>query len=595
MGIPFKVRLQMLCSIFFFMIFFGMAFGSNNSVIGMMISLAAFMNTANDLTIKPKLSFVKVLFLLLALGCCAFINNPVTVFGCAVTAVVVFATTMTSYHLFGNHVYIPYLMCYFMMVCIPVGADEFPLRLLALAIGAVFIVAMNFLANKNNSLHSMSKQTIDSLTSEIDKAVDMKLNGKEVSKDNFKITGKFYTDMFSNFEYKAFPSPVQESVMNIAKSFQYIGRVLANYDLTDNELKYIKYLLSNIRKIDSDDIYGGIEVETKEMNLVLLNFEYIADEIKNEGLTNEFVLPDIRYIRPIIKSVLKRIFSLESVRFTFALKMTFLLTLCEVLTMFFEITFPQWIYFAIIPLLMPYIEDMADSAKDRLYSTYAGIVVFMIIAFAMPYIPIETNLMAVIIFVLGITGFVFTLGDVFKLTFFATIMSVGISLTSLAADTAMELKLLWVTIATVVSTVFTYLVLPYSVKTETKRNLTARHQLDGEFIDLIRQKSEGLESSKGTSLVVINNLLAENIEITDENRELFDLQDEIIDLSNFISIYTDKNELSDGFKENLTGIIDSGRDVSDDLSNRERSVLYAVTHLIGLFKKEEKLAESLNY
>lgn len=589
MMIPLKVKTQMLCSIFFFMLVFGIVFGRTNSVIGMFISLAAFMNSANDMSAKPKLSFIKVLFLLLTLGICAYLNNPVTIFGCIITTFVVFGVTMTSYHLFGTNVYIPFLMVYFIMMCLPVTSDELPMRLLALSVGAVFIVAVNLLTNRHNSPEKSTKRTIDSLVGEIGKAVDLKLDGQEVSEDDFKVSNRFYSSMLLNFEYKIFPSAEQESILNVIKSFQYIGKIIADYDLTDNELRYIKHLLSNIREIDPKDIFNGIEVETKEMNIVLLNFECIAHEINKDPSEKKFSLPDFETLKPIMKAVFKRVFSFESVRFTFAVKMTFLMVLCEVLTLIHPITFPQWLYFAIIPLLMPYINDMGDSAKDRFYATYVGVIFFAIIALIIPHIPINVNLIAVIIFALGVTGFIYSIENVFVLTFFATVMSIGISLTSLDSTTAMELKIVWVTLGTVVATIFSFLVLPYSVEKETKRNLAGRYKLNGDFIELLKEKTRGDTSSKGTSMVVVNNILAENIEVTPENTELIRLQDEITDLSNFISNYMDKHELSDEFKENLIDIIDNGSEVSHNLNTKDEAILHSLSYLMGLFKKEEKL------
>ena len=480
-------------------------------------------------------------------------------------------------------------MVYFMMMCLPVTLEELPLRLLALTIGAVFIVAVNLLTNRHSSPQKTSRQAIESLAGEIDRAVDLKLEGKEVSEDDFKLARNFYTNMVLNFELKIFPSPTQESALNIAKSLQYIGQIIANYDLTDGELRYIKHLLSDIREMEPADIFNGIEVETEEMNVVLLNFEYIADEISKEHTTKEFNLPDYKTLKTILKAVSKRIFSLDSVRFTFAIKMTFLMVLCEVLTLIHPITFPQWLYFAIIPLLMPYIDDMGDSAKDRFIATYVGVIFFAIIALIIPYLPIPTKLTAVIIFALGVTGFIFSIENVFVLTFFATVMSIGIGLTSLDANTAMWLKVLWVTLGTVVATVFSFLVLPFSVKKETKRNFAGRYELNEEFIDLLKEESEGTITSKGTSLVVVNNLLGENIEITPENEELFKLQDEITDLSNFISNYMQRNELSEGFKRNLIDIIDNGSDVNDELSNKEQAILHGLSYMMELFKKESEM------
>ena len=69
-----------------------------------------------------------------------------------------------------------------MMVGIPVTQDMLLSRLLSLVFGAIFIVGINILANKRKD-YKLSKETIDNLVNELDNAIDLKLNGKEVSVD----------------------------------------------------------------------------------------------------------------------------------------------------------------------------------------------------------------------------------------------------------------------------------------------------------------------------------------------------------------------------------------------------------------------------
>lgn len=68
------------------------------------------------------------------LGFVSYLNNSISAFGCILTFFIVFGTTFISYHLFRTHVYLPFLMIYFMMVVIPVPLEALPMRLLSLAI-----------------------------------------------------------------------------------------------------------------------------------------------------------------------------------------------------------------------------------------------------------------------------------------------------------------------------------------------------------------------------------------------------------------------------------------------------------------------------
>ena len=140
--------------------------------------MAAFMGLGNDLSFKPKTSFVKVLFLLFVLGISAYYNNPLTIWSCILTCIVVFGTMFTSYHLFSSNMYMPFLMCYFMMVGIPVSLENLPVRLLSLVFGAIFIVGLNVVINRKKD-DKLSKKTIDKLIDELNNAIDLKMSGKD--------------------------------------------------------------------------------------------------------------------------------------------------------------------------------------------------------------------------------------------------------------------------------------------------------------------------------------------------------------------------------------------------------------------------------
>ena len=221
-----KRKIFMFSALIGAMLFYLIFFGRKNIAVGVMIIIAAFMNLNEDLSYKPGLSFVKVLGLLLILGIVSYLNSPITVVGCILTFLVVFGTTFSSYHLFRNDVYMPYLLCYFIMSSNPVTLENLPARLMALACGAVFIVGLNILLNRDKH-HNISKQTIDNLVEELERSIDLKLEGKDVFMDSFKTAKEFYLSLYHRFEYKYFPSPKQQSVLNIVKAFQSVGYLLS--------------------------------------------------------------------------------------------------------------------------------------------------------------------------------------------------------------------------------------------------------------------------------------------------------------------------------------------------------------------------------
>ena len=569
------------------MMLYMVIFGNKNAVLGTTMVMAAFMNLGNDLSFKPKTSFIKILALLLILGIAAYLNNPLTIFGCILTFVVVFGTTFTSYHLFGTSVYLPFLMCYFMMVGIPVTLENLPMRLLSLAFGAVFIVGLNILVNKKKE-YKLSKATIDNLIGEINNAIDLKLDGKEVSEDSFKTANGFYLTIFSKFEYKYFPTKIQQSVLNIIKSFQYIGKVLCDFNLSKNELEYIREVLSNVGDGDSEKIFKRIDVDTKEMHLVLLNLEIIANEIKNKDLTKDTILPDRKTILQSIKPIIKKQFSFKSVKFTFAFKMAIIMFVWQVLTLVFNLPFTKWLYFVTVPLMLPYIDDVAYTARTRVEGTFVGVFVFAIIIMIMPYLPISYFTLMMVVMVVCMIIMVLKMEDKLILATVTTIMSVMAALLYIQPPEAMFLKILWVVVGAAIVTLFTFKVMPSSDEIEYKNNLKTCYDLNKKSIELVKQKCLGGKSSEKTTLLVVSNVVRENIEVTDENKELFELQIKITDVCNFILNYIDVHGLSKTLKDSLINIIDNDGEVKQDSDLRETIISYSMRYVMDLYKKEEK-------
>lgn len=529
-----KLKLSMFFLMMFVMIFYMLVFGKVNIVIGLMVVVAALLNLGNDLSYNPKLSFIKVFSLLMILGFASYLNNPITAFGCILTFFIVFGTTFTFYHLFGTHVYLPFLMIYFMMLVIPVPFEALPMRLLSLAIGAIFIVGLNLKVN-GKKYSKLSKFTISSLINELLEAIDLKLDGKEVSMDSFNVAKGFYRSIFSKFEYKYFPNQKHECILNIVKSFQYIGWVLSNYELSVNELTHIKRILNDIKNFKFSEI-EEITVETKEMNLILLNLKIIVNEARKKNIEKEKKIPNKHVVFNVLKHLIKRQFSFKSAKFTFAFKMAVVLTLWEVITLIFNFPYMKWLYFASIPLMLPYIDDVAHTAKSRMGGTLIGVSAFAVIMVILPYVPAPSYGVLIAVLIVAMFGMVFSLQNKLKISSFTTLMSVVASLMYITPPKAIELKVLWVIVAIVVVSIINYGFLPFSVEKETKNNLKTSYMLNKQFLNLIKSKCEGNYSINKTSLLAVSSMVHENIEITNQNEELYHIQSKITNVSNSILI-----------------------------------------------------------
>ena len=98
---------------------------------------------------------------------------------------------------------------------------------------------------------------------------------------------------------------------------------------------------------------------------------------------------------------------------------------------------------------------------------------------------------------------------------------------------------------------------------------------------------------KKTTLLVLSNVVRENIEITEENRELYNLQIKITDICNFILNYLDVIPISDNLAKNLVEIIDDGALADANLNIKDKILAYSMEHVMSLFKDEEMIIEGL--
>jgi hypothetical protein len=84
-------------------------------------------------------------------------------------------------------------------------------------------------------------------------------------------------------------------------------------------------------------------------------------------------------------------------------------------------------------------------------------------------------------------------------------------------------------------------------------------------------------------------IVRENIQVNDDNRELYNLQFMISNLCNFILSYLDINESSDELNNNLLDIIDKDADANDNLDLKESVMAWSMRYAMDMFKREMEL------
>ncbi|MBR6024077.1 MAG: hypothetical protein IK044_03825, partial [Methanobrevibacter sp.] len=214
--------------------------------------------------------------------------------------------------------------------------------------------------------------------------------------------------------------------------------------------------------------------------------------------------------------------------------------------------------------------------------------IFMILVLIYPHSSLSVNSYSVIVMIICMFGMIFWLEEKRTLTIFTTLMSISMSLMYISPNMAITLKVLWVVVGAIVVSIFNFGFLPYSVEKETKNNLAISCDLNKKSMGLIKKRCLGKEYENKNSLLVLSSIVRENIEVTDDNRELFELQVKITDICNFILSYMDVYEFSDDLKSKMINVID-GKDVKDSDEIKDTVIIRSMKYVKKLFNTQNQL------
>jgi hypothetical protein len=583
----FKKKIRLIIILTGFLGSFGLIFGVKNLPISFVILFVSIFTIKSNLSLKPGLSFIKILFTLELLGIIAFYtSSQTTMITIIINFILVFGISFTSFHIFNNNSYIGYLTAYFLMFSRQIPINELPMRLFLLLIGAIFIVGLNLIVNRKKQYKTI-ETTINSLICEINEIIDLKLKNKKINKNDIKINNDFYLNIYNSLDYNFILRKNQENFLNIAKSLEYINILIVNTELSKKDLNYIK---DSLDKLTKKEKINYPETKTKEMYLILLNIKIIENSLKPEKKKLEDKQIGKNNTLKIYKQVIRLEFSKHSIKFSFALKMGLIMSLWQTIGFLFNLPYIKWLYFTSITAILPYTNDLFNRYKTRIKATILGIIIFLssiIIFDLMKYKP--SNLVFGIIIVITIYLIILNSDNRFYRSTFTSILSIIISLMYIPLKLALPLKLIWTSVALITCGIFSFIIMPYSIGKESIINMGLYQKLNNKLISLIKEKCLGNNIEK-SRLIILSNLISENI----EDNKLHKIQREVNELANIILNYMEINNIKKDIKEDIIKILNN-KEVDFTKTNINNQILLnSIKYIINLNKKTKKTLKSIN-
>ena len=555
------------------------------------------MNT--DLWFTPKVSFIKILLVVWSCAIVAFINTPNNVIGLILGFILIFVVTTSSFNVLTSDTHVGYLLAYRMFMNNPVTLEKLPIRLIALALGVLIILLLNRMLHKSNP--RSDKEFVTVLLDDLMDVIDAKLNNTEYKSRIPKINKDVSTMVFENLQYKYVNNHTRESMTTICKTAYYIYELISKDKLTEKELFYVKNEINNVKnneKIILDDI------RSDSLLTVLLNLEIFESEMKNmnQDVKNTFELSNLL---PFLKTNL----SFSSLKFSFALKLAFLISFWELLQLVFNLPYLKWLYFTSLVVLVPYTDKISKKTKRRIKAVMIAVVLFVLIMvlfysdysiFNLLNLDISKSTISLVFVLLCVFMAVRFYRDSLKRIVSLSLLSLVSALSYMPVEMAISLKISSLICVVILANILTKYVRPYSIRKETLKSVTLYKQLNEELHELLLKQLHEEKTLSKAGIIVSSNLIHKRIK---ENNELLEDMtiEEISGVENRLTIYTDflfnniqLGKLNEQSKQRVYDIL-IGKEVllTEDISNEERTSIYTAKHILDLKQDEQRLFKQI--
>lgn len=456
-----------------FVTVYAAVFGQENSLVGVVIVVLALMMLSQDLSARPawNLGGLVVMTLAMGLGAFASVQCGNAFVGAVINFMLVFVFSFATTRDLRSPMHFPFLLGYAFMLSVPVSAEGLPVRLLALVLGAVFIVALNVLVNRNRHKRTCHNG-IASVCTEVASCCRILAEGGAPSADRLdSLCLGIRTSIYDRLRGRFFTSPGDRTVLDVVAALQTAGRVVCERERDPGTLSDLASLMDLVSRHEGGKAGAGevsafvsafVSSHPEADSSLLASVTAMAEELSD---LESGPVDDIRQTRVGKMNVLAReALRTDSVQFMFAVRMSLLFTLWAFIWQYWGLENAKWLLFTTVALVVPYVDGALRKSAMRLTGTIAGVLVFAVVAFGAGG---DVGLLSV---ALVVANYIYTVLDVkrYDMTMvFITFSALIAASMSVPADDVIAERVLFIVLGVVAATAVNYLVLPYRISDET--------------------------------------------------------------------------------------------------------------------------------
>lgn len=517
-----------------FVIAFKSIFGAENTLIGVTTATAMLMLLQKDLTLSPIKNTALLIILNVFIGLAATIASVNMWIAIPVNFIMMFVLSYSLCYNLKSPIYLPFSLQYLFLLVNPVSDDRLPMRFLSLVVGAIIIMIVQLIANRDNVLKKGNKLLVRACDDMIEKIKNSPLNNKDENLDeNIRTSLSDFRNIIYNKREQSFYLTEESRIkLNISVALEKISILLEELDYSNNEkiildietaLTKIREYLNNENTISDDIIssiknYDGHGIEDITSLKILNNISFIYEalgELKNLGkkhynLINKIEkIPNNFKLRHSIESNYKA----RSAKFSYAVRIAIGITIGAFIMDYFHLKEGRWIIFTVLSLVNPIYEVSKTKTRDRIIATIIGAIIVEILFYVFKGV-VERTL------ILMISGYISGYMKEYKYNMICiTISAIGSAAILGDTNTMAINRVLFVVLGAILAILINKFILPYSIKKDIESLKLMYINVVKEMVYTLKDAYRDKRGDKMNNLFIVTSFIEERLKANNISKD----------------------------------------------------------------------------
>jgi hypothetical protein len=519
--------------ILFFIGLYGFLFGKSNVVVGISTTLAILMYLSRDLTANPVKTLTKLMIFNVIMGLLAYGAAVNLYLGIPINFISLFLIAGTLSYTLSSPISTPFSMQYIFLIATPISLAELPLRLAALAVGAVFLMAFQLLVNRNRLSRQSRKlfcETLSGLALKI-RALQNHENSEAIDAEITATLHQLKQIIYDARVDQYFFTAESEAALNLVLSLEQLGENLSGIDNPDDQgtlladLEPLVITLTAALKHDPDQTRGAKTTATAAFNdfqtrwqdqtadlvtlkmlsqLALLKESLAAWEQQNDRASDNGrkkqtadTKGEARQFKAIRQVKIK--LSLDALSLSYAFRLGLAVSLCAFLVGYFSLPHGNWLLLTISSLTYPFYELSRQKTGLRILGTIIGGVVVVLI-----FSVLHLQSVGILIMIISLYLTVVFMSQYLYMMIFTTITSISALVLMQSAATLSLDRIFYVILGGVLVLVLSRVVLPYT-RSDARNDLQSLY--DGMIVSFFKELEGSLLDTADFKYKMMNYVL----------------------------------------------------------------------------------------